>query len=231
MGGSWMTTPPDFDNLRERMVREQLEERGIVDERVLAAMRAVPRHRFVPEDVTHLAYQDGPLLIGENQTISQPYIVAYMSECLNLQGDETVLEVGTGSGYQTAVLCHLCRYIVSIERYETLARRAAAVLEALALNNVEIHLGDGSQGMPDMAPFDAILVSALAPAIPEPLVRQLTDGGRMLLPVAEDKQARRQYLVRVNRRRDDWSVEYLIPVMFVPLLGRYGYKPRAAEAE
>jgi protein-L-isoaspartate(D-aspartate) O-methyltransferase len=226
-----MTTPPDFDSLREQMVREQLEARGIVDERVLAAMRAVPRHRFVPEGVRHLAYQDGPLLIGENQTISQPYIVAYMSECLNLRGDETVLEVGTGSGYQTAILCHLCRYVVSVERYDTLARRAAVILAALALNNAEINVADGSEGMPDLAPFDAILVSALAPGVPEPLAQQLTDGGRMLIPIAEDRQARRQYLVRVNRRGDTWSVEHLIAVMFVPLLGRYGYKPRAAEEE
>jgi protein-L-isoaspartate(D-aspartate) O-methyltransferase len=226
-----MTTPPDFDSLREQMVREQLEARGIVDERVLAAMRAVPRHRFVPEGVRHLAYQDGPLLIGENQTISQPYIVAYMSECLNLRGDETVLEVGTGSGYQTAILCHLCRYVVSVERYDTLARRAGVILAALALNNAEINVADGSEGMPDLAPFDAILVSALAPGVPEPLAQQLTDGGRMLIPIAEDRQARRQYLVRVNRRGDTWSVEHLIAVMFVPLLGRYGYKPRAAEGE
>ena len=218
---------PDFNSLRERMIQEQLEARNIFDPRVLTAMRDVPRHHFVPDELRHLAYRDGPLPIGYEQTISQPFIVAYMTQCLQLSGHETVLEIGTGSGYQTAILCQLANHVVSIERHGALAERAAASLEALDIDNVEIHEGDGSQGLPDMAPFDAILVSAAAPAIPQALLAQLAESGRMVLPVGDSYN---QYLERVYRMGNTWQIEQLIPVMFVLMIGRYGFSPRMADS-
>lgn len=217
----------DWQHLRERMVQEQLEARSINDPRVLMAMREVPRHQFVPHELQHLAYRDGPLPIGQDQTISQPFIVAYMTQCLGLTGVETVLEIGTGSGYQTAVLCQLARHVYTIERHDSLAERAAANLEALDIQNVEIHVGDGSQGLPDMAPFDAIILSAAAPALPIALRGQLADGGRMILPVGDNHT---QYLERVSRCGNTWNVEQLMPVMFVLLIGRYGFSQRATGA-
>ncbi len=211
----------DYATLRERMVTEQLEARDIVDSRVLEAMRKVPRHLFVPPELQHLAYHDGPLPIGHDQTISQPYIVALMTQCLQLTGNETVLEVGTGSGYQTAVLCELCRQVFSLERDRFLASRAANRLTELGYTNVEVYVGDGSQGLADMAPFDAILVSAAAPSIPGPLRTQLADGGRLVLPVGDRTS---QMLVRVWREGDSWRIEDIAPVMFVLLYGRYGFR-------
>jgi protein-L-isoaspartate(D-aspartate) O-methyltransferase len=190
-------------------------------------MRDIPRHHFVPDELRHLAYRDGPLPIGYEQTISQPFIVAYMTQCLQLSGHETVLEIGTGSGYQTAILCQLANHVVSVERHGALAERAAASLEALGLENVEIHEGDGSQGLPDMAPFDAILVSAAAPAIPHALLAQLAESGRMVLPVGDSYN---QYLERVYRMGNTWQIEQLIPVMFVLMIGRYGFNPRMADS-
>ncbi len=216
----------DFDTLRERMVVEQLQERDITDPRVLGAMRKVPRHLFVPSDLQHLAYRDGPLPIGRDQTISQPYIVALMTQCLLLSGHETVLEVGTGSGYQTAVLCELCAQVFSLERDKWLADQAATRLTDLGYTNVEVYVGDGSQGLPDMAPFDAILVSAAAPAIPGPLRSQLADGGRLVLPVGDRDH---QMLERVWRTGDTWHIEQLVPVMFVLLYGRYGFREPSQE--
>jgi protein-L-isoaspartate(D-aspartate) O-methyltransferase len=216
----------DFNSLRERMIQEQLEARNIFDPRVLTAMRDVPRHHFVPDELRHLAYRDGPLPIGYEQTISQPFIVAYMTQCLQLSGHETVLEIGTGSGYQTAILCQLANHVVSVERHGPLAERAAANLEALGIENVEIHEGDGSQGLPDMAPFDAILVSAAAPAIPHALLAQLAESGRMILPVGDSYN---QYLERVYRMGNTWQIEQLIPVMFVLMIGRFGFGPRMAD--
>jgi protein-L-isoaspartate(D-aspartate) O-methyltransferase len=213
----------DFNSLRERMVQEQLEARNIFDPRVLTAMRDIPRHYFVPDELRHLAYRDGPLPIGLEQTISQPFIVAYMTQCLQLSGHEMVLEIGTGSGYQTAILCQLANHVVSIERHGALAERAAEKLDALGINNVEIHEGDGSQGVPDMAPFDAILVSAAVPAIPNTLMAQLAENGRMVLPVGDSYN---QYLERVSRTGNIWQIEQLIPVMFVLMIGRYGFTPR-----
>src|SRR3954469_40749 len=142
----------DFNNLRERMVQEQLEARNIFDPHVLNAMRDIPRHYFVPDELRHLAYRDGPLPIGQEQTISQPFIVAYMTQCLQLSGHETVLEIGTGSGYHTAILCQLAQHVTTIERNGLLADQAAQKLEGLGIENVEVHEGDGSQGLPDMAP-------------------------------------------------------------------------------
>lgn len=217
----------DFITLRKRMVREQLETRNITDPRVLMAMREIPRHHFVPDDLCHLAYRDSPLPIGQDQTISQPYIVAYMVQALNLAEYETILEIGTGSGYQTAILCQLAAHVVTIERHKLLAERAAQNLEKLGVNNLELHVGDGSQGVPDMAPFDAIIVSAAAPAIPKMLMSQLDEGGRLVLPVGDRYH---QCLERIIRFGNTWQVEQLIPVMFVPLLGRYGFGQRTSDS-
>jgi len=208
--------------LREQMVEKQLMERGIENPRVLEAMRRVPRHEFVAPDLRHLAYHDSPLPIGDNQTISQPYIVALMTQFLFLSGHERVLEIGTGSGYQAAVLCELASQVYSLERFPRLAERAANVLFRLGYNNIEIHVGDGSQGLPDMAPFDVIIVTAAAPALPGPLRSQLRpDGGRMILPIGDEKN---QYLELVTRQGNRWEIEQTIPVRFVPLVGRYGFK-------
>jgi protein-L-isoaspartate(D-aspartate) O-methyltransferase len=217
-----MTSQSEFDIQRERMIRDQIKERGIVDVRVLAALRAVPRHRFVPERMRNLAYEDGPLPIGNGQTISQPYIVALMTQMLELRPNDVVLEIGTGSGYQTAVLCEIARFVYSLERHPALAERASTLLAELGYQNVEVHTGDGSQGLPDMAPFDAIIVTAAAPAIPGPLRAQMADGGRLVVPTGERHQ---QVLQRVRRTGDSWKVESLIPVMFVPLYGRHGFSP------
>jgi protein-L-isoaspartate(D-aspartate) O-methyltransferase len=212
----------NFNILREAMVKKQLAGRGITNSRVLEAMRTVPRHHFVPLGQQHLAYTDHPLPIGEGQTISQPYIVALMTQMLNLKGHENVLEIGTGSGYQTAILCQLVRHIYSLEYYPRLAGRAAQTLARLGYNNVDIHVGDGSQGLPDMAPYDAIIVTAAAPALPGPLRAQLhPDGGRMILPVGSRDD---QYLEMVTRHGNDWSIDRIDRVRFVPLLGRYGFK-------
>ena len=219
-----MSTSDPFETQRLAMVQTQLAARGISDPRVLEAMRRVPRHRFVPETVRHEAYEDHPLPILENQTISQPYMVAVMSQILRLRGDERVLEIGTGSGYQTAVLCELAAQVYSIEYYQRLADGAAAVLDELGYDNVEIHVGDGSQGLPDLAPFDAIIVTAAAPSLPGPLRTQLSpDGGRMAVPVGVGDD---QFLERVTRYGARYEIERIAAVRFVPLLGRYGFKGR-----
>ena len=178
-------TDPRSARERERMVEEQLVRRGITDERVLAAMRRLPRQLFVQEALRERAYGDHPLPIGEEQTISQPYIVALMSSLLELNGREKVLEVGTGSGYQAAVLGALARRVCSIERLPRLAERARATLEALGVDNVWIRVGNGTLGWPDEAPFDRILVTAGGPAVPPPLFQQLAEGGRMVLPIGD----------------------------------------------
>ncbi len=215
-----MSSTPDYEMLREMMVRDQLLARDIYDRRVLDAMRRVARHRFVPEPVRAHAYEDGPLPIGHDQTISQPYIVALMTQLLAPTPDEVVLEIGTGSGYQTAVLCEMAQMVYSLERYPALAEEAGHTLHALGYHNVEVYTGDGSQGLPDMAPFNAIIVTAAAPSIPGPLRTQLTNGGRLVLPVGDRQQ---QALHLVRRMNDAWTVERLIPVMFVPLYGRHGF--------
>ena len=208
--------------MRERMVREQLAARDITGARVLEAMRRVPRHQFVPRHLQSKAYEDGPLPIGHDQTISQPYIVALMTQMLEITLDDVVLEIGTGSGYQTAVLCELARFVYSLERYPGLGERASILLSDLGYHNVEVYIGDGSQGLPDMAPYNAIIVTAAAPAIPGPLRVQMANGGRMVLPIGDQYQ---QYLQRVRRSGDSWRIESLIPVMFVPLYGRHGFAP------
>jgi protein-L-isoaspartate(D-aspartate) O-methyltransferase len=209
--------------LREQMVVEQLEARDISHPRVLAAMRKVPRHLFVPSDLQHLAYRDAPLPIGNDQTISQPYIVALMTQVLAPAETDLVLEIGTGSGYQTAILAELCQQVFSLERDPFLAEQAGKRLAELGYTNVEVYVGDGSQGLPDMAPFDGILAAAAAPTIPGPLKLQLRGGGRLVLPVGGRDG---QVLERVIRIDDAWEGERLVPVMFVPLVGRYGFPDR-----
>ena len=208
---------------RERMVRNQIESRDVRDGRVLAAMRSVPRHRFVPAYQVGAAYRDTPLAIGQGQTISQPYIVALMTELLALRGEERVLEIGTGSGYQAAVLSLLAAEVITIERFDSLAQEAAERLARLGYSNVHVHVGDGTQGWPDEAPYDAIIVTAASPQVPEPLQGQLAEGGRLVVPVGPRWT---QHLVRVRRRGGRFDTETLIGVAFVPLIGEHGWQDR-----
>jgi protein-L-isoaspartate(D-aspartate) O-methyltransferase len=208
--------------LRERMVVEQIEARDVVDRRVLAAMRTVPRHRFVPEALRPEAYDDHPLPIGEGQTISQPYIVAIMSELLRLEGGERVLEVGTGSGYQAAVLAGLAAEVYSIEIVEPLARQAAATLRELGYTGVAVRAGDGYLGWPEAAPFDAIIVTAAPDHVPQPLVDQLKPGGRLVIPVGVFYQE----LLQCVKAPQGLQCTSVIPVRFVPLTGEEVKKKR-----
>jgi protein-L-isoaspartate(D-aspartate) O-methyltransferase len=207
--------------LRLEMVERQLQGRGVKDNRVLEAMRCVPRHEFVPEQSRGVAYTDEPLAIGGGQTISQPYMVAAMTAALGLGGLERVLEIGTGCGYQAAVLSLLCREVYSVECRAELARGAAARLEGMGLWNVHVHCGDGSVGLKDFAPYDAILLAAAAPTVPQPLLEQLNDQGRLVAPIgAED----RQQLVLVRRQDGEFVTERGEGCRFVPLMGRHGWK-------
>jgi protein-L-isoaspartate(D-aspartate) O-methyltransferase len=210
--GTTSTEEDPYAERRARMVERQLRRRGIEDERVLAAMGEVPRELFVPEEDREHAYRDGALRIGEGQTISQPWIVACMAALLELHGDERVLEVGTGSGYAAAVLSRLCNEVVTIERHEALAEGARRVLEELAYENVEVRVGDGSQGAPDRAPFGGISVTATAQEEPpQALLDQLAPGGALVCPVYRSGQ---ELLMRF---RDD-ETEPVVPVRFVPLV-------------
>lgn len=202
------------------MVERQLRRRGIEDERVLAAMEAVPREAFLPEALRDRAYADSALPIGEEQTISQPWIVAAICQALALEGSELVLEVGTGSGYSAAVLARLAAHVVSIERHEPLSRAAAAVLDPLGVRNVEVVVGDGSLGVPERAPFDAIACHATAPAPPPALIDQLADGGRLVVPVSGDDS---DTLTAVRRSGDQTETTNLGPCRFVPLIGEQGF--------
>jgi protein-L-isoaspartate(D-aspartate) O-methyltransferase len=202
---------------RLAMVRTQIEERGVRDPRVLDALRAVERHRFVPDDLSSQAYTDRPLPIGEGQTISQPYIVALMSELLGLRGTERVLEVGTGSGYQAAVLARLAREVFTIEIKPALQARAARRLAALGLGNVTSVAGDGYYGIPSAAPFDAIMITAAVDHVPPPLLAQLVDGGRLVLPLGHPFFY--QDLVVVTRRGATFTMDHVLPVVFVPMTG------------
>ena len=198
---------------RARMVREQIEARGVRDPRVLAAMREVPRHRFVPEENQALAHGDHPLPIGRGQTLSQPYIVAFMAEALELTGSETVLEVGAGSGYFAAVLGRLARRVEALELEPELAARSSTLLAELGFTNVGVHLGDGSLGWPPLAPFQAIVLSCAARDVPPALWFQLAPEGRLLAPLGLPREA--QWLTRFRGRRE--QAERLLPVAFVPL--------------
>lgn len=203
------------------MVTQQLESRDISDQRVLQAMRQVPRHMFVPEDRQREAYQDRPLSIGHGQTISQPYIVGYMTAALALSGDEKVLEVGTGSGYQAAVLSRVASQVITIEYIPELADTARTALAKLGYDNVEVLVGDGSAGWPEEAPYEAIMFTAAAPEIPAPLRDQLADGGRLVGPIGSRYD---QVLVRLWRISNEWKTETLKAVIFVPLVGEHGWR-------
>jgi protein-L-isoaspartate(D-aspartate) O-methyltransferase len=214
-----------FEHAREQMVRTQIALRGIRDERVLAAMRTVPRHKFVPGHMLGAAYRDSPLPIGEGQTISQPYIVAYMTAELHLTGTEKVLEVGTGSGYQAAILGELASEVITVERLPGLAEEAREILLTLGYDNVHVKVGDGTMGWPDEAPYDAIIVTAAGPEVPEPLQWQLADGGRLLAPIGPRWT---QQLIRVRRADDEFFSESLLGVAFVPLIGEHGWHDRGS---
>jgi protein-L-isoaspartate(D-aspartate) O-methyltransferase len=206
---------------RERMVETQIKARGLKDERVLKAMLKVPRHLFVDEALRDQAYGDFPLPIGEGQTISQPYIVALMTEALELKGNERVLEIGTGSGYQTAILAELALWVYTIERFQALLERAKKVLKELGYKNISFKLDDGTLGWKEAAPFDAIIVTAASPDIPPPLVEQLAEGGRMVIPVGDEFS---QTLIKGVKRGGKLHTKALEPVRFVKLVGAYGFK-------
>lgn len=207
---------------KERMLSDHLAGRGIRDAAVLRAMLEVPREAFLPEGMELFAYDDGPLPIDEGQTISQPYIVAYMIEALELTGKERVLEIGTGSGYAAAVLSRCAAEVFTVERLHSLARRAGAKLEQLGYRNVKVHVGDGTLGWREHAPFDAIVVTAGAPEVPRELKEQLAPGGRLVIPVGPTQHL--QELVRVRRdAQGHFRIEDLCPVRFVPLIGEQGW--------
>lgn len=219
-----MTAETQLDHFlaqRRSMVESQLRARGIRDERVLAAMLHVPRHEFVSEEYRDQVYEDHPIPIGEGQTLSQPYIVAIMLQALALDPSDVVLEVGTGSGYQTALLSELTREVYSVERHASLAHAAEATLARLGYTNVKVLLGDGSHGLAERAPFDAIVVSAAAPQIPPPLFEQLHDGGRMVVPVGPPQA---QELQLVRKQAGQPVVANLEGCRFVPLIGSEGYR-------
>jgi protein-L-isoaspartate(D-aspartate) O-methyltransferase len=217
-----------FDLERERMVEEQLRGRDITDRRVLAAMHQIPRHRFVRPADEHLAYADCPLPIGRGQTISQPYIVALMTQLLEPNPGDVVLEIGTGSGYQAAILARLVAQVVSVERIPELAAQARRLLAELGASNVEVLEGDGTLGCPARAPFAGIIVTAGAPRVPAPLQDQLAEGGRLVLPVGSRDG---QMLERWTRRGEDLRRERIAPVAFVPLIGKQGWSEAGAAGE
>lgn len=216
-----MEEEKQYQEERENMVEKQLLWRGIHDPRVLDAMRRVPRHLFVPSDLLSRAYYDGPLPIGLGQTISQPYIVAAMSELLELKGDETVFEVGTGSGYQAAMLGELAATVHTIERHPDLASRARDVLTRLGYKNIFVHTGDGTLGWPPGAPYQAMVVTAASPSISPAWIEQMDEGSVLVAPVGGQGE---QYLERWRKRNGDMTREVLFPVAFVPLRGRYGWQ-------
>lgn len=206
---------------RERMVKEQIIARGITDERVIDAMMRVPRHLFVDKTYYHQAYNDYPLPIGNGQTISQPYMVAAMTELLELKGNESVLEIGTGSGYQTAILALLCARVFTIERISELSLRARKILNELGFNNINFLVGDGSLGWPDFAPYDGIIVTAGAPDIPRPLIDQLAERGRMVIPIGGEYF---QTLNVIKKHKGSIMRKELFECTFVPLVGKEGWK-------
>jgi protein-L-isoaspartate(D-aspartate) O-methyltransferase len=212
----------DFPELRARMVERQLRRRGIDDERVLAAMAEVPRERFVPERYRSRAYADSALPIDEEQTISQPWIVAAICQALELEGSERVLEVGSGSGYSAAVLAQLAAEVIGVERHESLAAEARRALDAIGVGNVELLVGDGTRGVPERPPFDAIAVHATAPAPPQTLLGQLADGGRLVVPIAADEV---DLLTVFRRTGAELAREEIGPCRFVPLIGEEGFSP------
>ncbi|TRZ48574.1 protein-L-isoaspartate(D-aspartate) O-methyltransferase [bacterium] len=210
----------DDEKLRKAMVEEQLIRRGIKDERLLAAFYKVERHKFIPDDLGPGAYGDYPIPIGESQTISQPYIVALMTELLDLKGEERVLEIGTGSGYQAAILAELAKEVYSIERFKNLALSAEETLKRLGYTNVKIKIGDGTLGWPEEAPFDRIIITAASPRLPLPLTDQLKEGGKMVLPLGESFS---QVLTLIEKKGAKLEQCDICGCVFVPLVGKYGW--------
>jgi len=215
----------EFQAARHAMVETQLRRRGIVDKKVLAAMEAVPRHEFVPADFRNRAYEDSPLPIGEGQTISQPYIVASMTAALHLSGSERVLEVGAGCGYQAAVLSLVAKQVYTVECRGALATAAAQRLSRLGYLSVHVHCGDGTLGLPECAPFDAILVAAAAHSVPPPLLAQLGEGGRLIIPIGDTEN---QELLIIDRSGGAFRTRTLEGCRFVPLVGFHGWKDSPA---
>jgi len=213
--GQQAPTATDFAAQRQRMVEQQLKFRGIKDERVLATMAKVPREEFIPLDARPDAYEDGPLPIGYDQTISQPYIVAFMTEQLRPKPSDRVLEIGSGSGYQAAILAELVAEVYTVEIVEPLAKSAEATLQRLGYKNVHLKVGDGYKGWPEAAPFDAIIVTCAPENVPQPLVDQLKDGGRMVIPVGE-RFAQQLYLL--EKKNGQLKESVTLPVRFVPML-------------
>ncbi len=215
------TRAPDDFTARQAMVRDQLQHRDITDIRVLQVMGDVPRHLFVPPEWRTSAYSDRPLPIGENQSISQPYIVALMLQHLALQGHERVLEVGTGSGYQTALLSRLVADVHSVEYFPSLADKARILLHRLGYTNVDVMVGDGGRGLPQHAPYDRVIVAAAAPQAPPPLLAQLADGGRLVIPVSTES---RQELVIITKQAEMLHEQHSVRCRFVPLRGQEGWE-------
>lgn len=211
---------PTFAEIRSRMVDTQLASRDIVDGRVLEVFRKIPRHLFVKESLWQDAYGDFPLPIGCGQTISQPYMVALMTQCLELKGEEKVLEIGTGSGYQTAILAELSKEVYSVERYEELTSNAKNILDQLGYTNIHIKTEDGTLGWEEFSPYDGIIVTAGAPDVPKTLKDQLKDGGRLVIPVGGTYS---QVLTVVRRKGDRFTETQICGCVFVPLVGRYGW--------
>jgi len=211
---------PDFLAQRREMVEHQLRKRGIRDARALEAMLHVPRHEFVPEELRGQSYEDKPISIGEGQTISQPFIVAAMIEATELRGSEKVLEIGAGSGYAAAILARLAAMVYTVESRPNLATAAQQRLARLGIENVAVHTGDGSAGLKEAAPFDAILVAAAAPLVPQPLAEQMAEGGRMVIPIGNEKE---QELVLMRKSNGEIHSRTLHHCAFVPLIGRYGF--------
>jgi protein-L-isoaspartate(D-aspartate) O-methyltransferase len=216
-----MTGTDPWQVARDRMVETQIAARGITDARVLSAMRKVPRHLFVPEEVRAAAYGDHPLPIGHGQTISQPYIVAMMTSLLQIHPDDRVLEIGTGSGYQAAILGILAKEVISLERIPEVARLAQKNLAVSGSGAIRIVTGDGTQGYPERAPYDGVLITAATPSIPPPLIDQLAEGGRLVAPVGSRDL---QELIRLTRKEKDLLRESFGGVVFVPLLGEHGWE-------
>jgi protein-L-isoaspartate(D-aspartate) O-methyltransferase len=205
----------EFEKQRQEMVKWQISNRDIFNKKVIEAMRKVPRHKFVPEEYREFSYEDRPLPIGYEQTISQPYIVAYMTQAIEPSSEDKVLEIGTGSGYQAAILAEIVKEVYTIEIIEPLARRAEETLKSLGYNNIHVRHGDGYRGWPEHAPFDGIVVTAAPDHIPQPLIDQLKVGGKMIIPVGEGFQD----LILVEKKKDGISKKNLLPVRFVPMTG------------
>lgn len=211
----------DYQRLRDDMVDTQLVPRGIRDKAVLSAMRTVPRHLFLEESAQYRAYDDMALPIGEGQTISQPYMVAVMTELLGLTGKEKVLEIGTGSGYQAAVLAHLAKEVFTVERIVSLAEKAEQRFRELAYFNIHVKIGDGTLGWPEEAPFDGIIITAASPMVPNPIKEQVSENGIIVIPVGSRFS---QQLIRIRKTMSGFEEQYHTPCVFVPLIGEHGWK-------